>query len=76
MLLSVVEANVDLAISRTEMCGGVLMVEIDVVVVDILYKKSRKAYAGVISHPHYIMISEIPLPSKCIYQKPISAIIL
>ena len=66
----------DLAIRRTEMCGGVLMVEMEVVVVDILYRKSRKTYAGVILYPHYIMISEIPLPSRCIYQKPTSAIIL
>ena len=76
MILSVVEANVDLAIRRTEMCGGVLMVEMEVVVVDILYRKSSKTYAGVISYLHYIMISEIPLPSRCICQKPTSAIIL
>ena len=51
---------------RTEMCGGDLMVEIEVVVVDIFHKKNRKRYTGVISRPQYIMISKIPLPSMCI----------
>jgi penicillin-binding protein-related factor A (putative recombinase) len=48
------------------MCGGDCMVEIEVVVVDIFYKKSRKRYTGVASRPQYIMTSKIPLPSMCI----------
>ena len=55
-----------LATRGTEMCGGDCMVEIEVVVVDIFYKKSRKRYTGVASRPQYIMTSKIPLPSMCI----------
>ena len=40
MVLSVVGTNMNLAIGRTEMCGGDLMVEIEIVVVDIFYRKN------------------------------------